>query len=198
MRMKTKIVNVWVNLAPKALLGLCALCAAGHSLAETNKKSVGTMPSQLTRSQEPVEMEMAPSSYSTHTRGVGFERYTTINSLQMWALHGLYEYNSQVWLGGGFGFSKNFDEIIFSVDARKTLLSSGVTSLFGEANGGFLKVSGNHFIFGGRLGFMYGLGDKLKVDFAYGLELLFGDSTDHIGMTQSGDFAGRFGLHWIL
>jgi hypothetical protein len=146
--------------------------------------------------------ELASESLPSEGRPVnlafGFKRYALISGAAAWTMHGLFEVSSNTHIGVGMGFDKDFDELLFVGDFRKGLLASGNTALFAEVNAGFLKAAGNHFLAGIDLGFQYALSPKVKMDFSYGLELVFGDAADHVGITQSGDFAGTFGVHWFF
>jgi len=183
---------VKLNFARKTMSGLLVVGALGmvahDSHAQSKKKA----------SSYELASESLPSEGRPVNLAFGFKRYSLIAGGDAWTMHGLFEISSNTHVGVGMGFDKDFDELLFVADYRKGLLASGDTSLFAEVSAGFLKAGGNHFVGGIDLGFQYALSPKVKMDFSYGLELMFVDTTEHVGVTQSGDFAGTFGVHWYF
>ena len=178
----------------KIVLFFGVLAGAGMADAESKKKSLWNLGSE----SSPSGGASWDSSLDARSMALGFKRYTSTGGTSVWALHGLHELKNSWTLGAGFGFDADFDTVVFSAELRKGVYKAGSASLFSEVNAGFLKLLKSHFIAGARLGFQYGLSEKLKLDATYGVELMLGNTSNHFGISQPTDFAGSFGIHWFF
>jgi hypothetical protein len=140
----------------------------------------------------------AKSSSSKITKfGLGGVRYVTpVTPIHL--LHLNFEFSPGSWGGVGFGFLNEGDAIAFIADYRQIVASTSNSSLFLEGSGGFLQFGDDFFVLGARVGFSYSLSERLAADFAWGLEVATADGGNLAQITQSTDFAGKFGLHWYF
>ena len=134
---------------------------------------------------------------------LGINRFVTVDGISINSLHSWLGIMPKAYIGLGFGMDANFGEAVLFGDFRYDVIHKGSASLFLDGQAGWRKINlgGDHHINGfamGMLGgFDYALTQNLHASFAYGLEFLFSDLSDHIGITNNG-FEGNFGLHWFF
>lgn len=142
---------------------------------------------------------------STNARaiGVGIQHTVGPDNVGMNQIHVMFEISNRMLVGGGFGFTNEFDNALVTGDFRFNLTKRGAASLYLEAIAGWARVATaggteNGLLLAPLFGFNYALTDNLQLNAGYGIEIGIGDAfTSKVSLTNLSPL-GNFGVHWYF